>query len=72
MADSPEKTLRLPAEMLARVDRLVKVMSGDPELAPFGAVDRATVLRLAVGCGLKVIEDEYELEREPPCEPAAG
>ena len=33
VADTPEKTLKLPAEMLARVDRLVKLFAGDPERA---------------------------------------
>ena len=51
--------VRLPADMVDRLDRLVPLVAADPRYRPFGRVTRSTVLRLAVEHGLGPLEAEY-------------
>ena len=50
---------RLPQELLDRVDALMPVLSGNPELRAWGRTSRAAVLRLVILKGLEVIEAEH-------------
>lgn len=54
--------VRVPAGWVARIDRLVGQMAGDPELRAVGRVSRSSVLRLAVLRGLERVEAEAEAE----------
>jgi hypothetical protein len=51
-------TLRLPHDLVVRVDDLVPVAGAAPELSVVGTVTRADVLRLALLRGLAVLEAE--------------
>lgn len=51
--------VRLPADMVDRLDRLLPLVAADPRYRPFGRVTRSTVLRLAVEHGLGSLEAEY-------------
>jgi hypothetical protein len=52
-------TLRLPTDLLDRAEALVPRLEADPELATFGRVSRAAVLRLAFLRGLAILEEQY-------------
>ena len=58
MADK-QTGIRVPEEWLERADALVPKVAADPKYEAFGKVKRATVLRMAIGAGLRVIELEY-------------
>ena len=49
-------SVRLHADLLARLDALVPVFASDAALAPTGRADRSDVLRAALLAGLQVLE----------------
>ncbi len=49
-------SVRLHADLLARLDALVSVFEADAALAPTGRADRSDVLRAALAAGLVVLE----------------
>ena len=49
---------RLPKQMLKRIDALIKPLGRDPALE-WGPMNRSSVLRIALGKGLKALEKEY-------------
>ena len=51
-------TLRLPAEMMARIEALIPAVAKRPELAVHGRVSRSTVMRLVILHGLEALEAE--------------
>lgn len=55
-------SVRLPDELIARLDALGATMSARPEVAALagGTVSRSAVLRLAVLRGVEALEAEYE------------
>ncbi len=48
--------VRVPGELLDRADKLVPILSTDPELRAWGRVSRASVIRLALLRELEVLE----------------
>jgi len=52
--------VRLPADVIRRVDALRGKLAKDATLSALGAVTRSTVLKLAVTRGLDVLEKEYK------------
>jgi hypothetical protein len=59
LTESPV-TLRLPAELLRRIDALVPVVSEDSDTATMlGGVSRSAVLRYALLEGVKSLERHY-------------
>jgi hypothetical protein len=51
-------TLRLPNDLVDRLDALVPLVAAHPRWRAFGRVTRSTVLRLAVDRGLGPLEAE--------------
>jgi len=59
MTDSPV-ALRLPADLLQRIDALVPLVAGDTDIATLlGGVTRSAVVRYALLEGVKVLEKRY-------------
>jgi hypothetical protein len=59
MTDSPV-ALRLPADLLQRIDALVPLVAGDTDVATLlGGVTRSAVVRYALLEGVKVLEKRY-------------
>jgi len=59
----PTKTpthLPLTQDLLERVDALIAVMAVDPEVRTLGRPTRTTVLRVALACGLRDLERQYQ------------
>jgi hypothetical protein len=59
----PTKTpthLPLTQDLLERVDALIAVMALDPEVRALGRPTRTTVLRVALACGLRDLERQYQ------------
>ena len=52
-------TLRLPASLLARVDKLLPELEGHEQLMVVGKVTRSVALRLAILRGLEQLEEEH-------------
>jgi hypothetical protein len=52
-------SMRIPADLLKRADRLVPLLAAVPTVAAMGQVTRAKVLGLALAHGLAVLEAEY-------------
>jgi hypothetical protein len=52
--------LRLPRDLLARVDALIETMAADPEVGAWGMPTRVAVLRLALARGLRDLERQYQ------------
>jgi len=52
-------SVRLHADLLARLDALVPVFAADAALAPTGRADRSDVLRAALLEGLEVLEGRH-------------
>ena len=48
--------VRVPAELLARIDLLLPLLREDPELTTTGRVSRSSIVRLAVLRGVEVLE----------------
>ena len=58
-------TLRLPTDLMRRVDNLAPaVKAGRPEIALKGSVTRSDVLRLAILEGVRDLEDELDVDPE--------
>jgi len=56
-------TLRLPADLLRRVDNLAPaVKAGRPEIALKGTITRSDVLRVAILEGVRSLEAEFEVD----------
>lgn len=53
-----QMSLRLPEDLVKRLERMEARMAKDPELAPF-RVSRQSVLRMALMRGLDALEDEH-------------
>lgn len=51
-------TLRLPAEMMARIEALIPKVAKRPEFAAHGRVSRSAVIRLVILRGLEALEAE--------------
>ena len=51
-------SVRLHADLLARLDALVPFFEADATLAPTGRADRSDVLRAALAAGLVVLEGQ--------------
>jgi len=51
--------VRIPAELVARLDALVPALEADPAVHVFGKVTRSTVVRLAVAAGLGALEARH-------------
>lgn len=58
--------VRLPVNLVNRVDRLLPTAAAAPELAMAGRVTRSDVLRLAILRGLDVLEVELGQQQELP------
>ncbi len=52
-------SVRLHADLLARLDALVPMFAGDAALAPTGKADRSDVLRAALLEGLLVLDGRH-------------
>ena len=53
-------TVRLHADLVARIDALVPVFAASSTLAPTGVAGRADVLRAALEAGLSVVEQQHK------------
>jgi hypothetical protein len=49
-------TVRIPAELVKRLDRLKAKVGKDPTLTTFGRVSRSSVVKLAILKGVEVLE----------------
>jgi hypothetical protein len=59
----PTKTptpLPLTPDLLARADALIAAMAADPEVRALGRPTRTAVLRVALACGLRDLERQYQ------------
>ncbi len=68
----PTKTpthLPLTQDLLERADALIAVMAADPDVRAVGMPTRASVLRVALACGLRDLERQYP---PPPSARAAA
>lgn len=52
--------LRLPSQLLARVDTMAETLKAYPEILAWGRPSRSAVIRLALARGLDAIEREIE------------
>jgi predicted DNA-binding protein len=68
MANEKQLSVRLPTETVDRADALVPVLAELPALAGF-RVERASVLRLAIAHGLRVLEQEHGVTPPPARKP---
>lgn len=70
MSDPKLLSLRLPADLLDRLDALVPAVDKDSELVAVasaqGAASRSLVLRLALVEGVKVLESRYATTGRKP------
>jgi hypothetical protein len=60
---NPAKTptqLRLTQDLVERADALIAVMAADPEVRALGMPTRTAVLRVAMACGLRDLERQYQ------------
>ena len=57
-------SLRIRGEDLVEAEDLVPLVGQNPDFTAIGDVTRSTVLRLAIGRGLKVLREEYTTESE--------
>jgi len=53
-------TVRIPAELAKRLDRLKPKVGKDPTLTTFGRVSRSSIVKLALLRGVAVLEAEYK------------
>ena len=53
-------TVRIPAELARRLDRLKPRVGKDPTLTTFGRVSRSSIVKLALLRGVDVLEAEYK------------
>jgi len=56
MPNDVQVTLRLPSDLVDRVDALLPALNRHPELLAFGRVSRSAVVRLALADGLRRLE----------------
>ncbi len=56
MPNEVQLTLRLPADLVERVDELVPVIDRHPELMAYGRISRAGIMRLALADGIRRLE----------------
>ncbi|MHC4815107.1 MAG: hypothetical protein ACYTGW_04310 [Planctomycetota bacterium] len=59
MAQDERITVRLDAETMKRVDALIKTLMEDPALRASGQIKRPAVVRMALDCGLPMLEKKY-------------
>jgi hypothetical protein len=52
-------TVRIPAELAKRLDRLKPKVGKDPTLTTFGRVSRSSIVKLALLRGVAALEAEY-------------
>jgi hypothetical protein len=65
---NPAKTptqLRLTQDLVERADALIAVMAADPEVRALGMPTRTAVLRVAMACGLRDLERQYQSTHRP-------
>jgi len=63
LGESPV-TLRLPVDLVARIDALLPRIAGDSDTATLlGGVSRSSALRLVIVEGLRVLERRYGADR---------
>ncbi len=51
--------LRLENDWVDRAEALMAPIAADPRFEAFGKIKRATVLKMAIGRGLRELEQEY-------------
>ena len=56
----PPMQLQLTPDLVARADALSAAMAADPEVRAVGLPTRTTVLRVALACGLRDLERQYQ------------
>jgi hypothetical protein len=56
----PPMQLQLTQDLLARADALIAAMAADPEVRALGMPTRTAVLRVALACGLRDLERQYQ------------
>jgi hypothetical protein len=61
-------SIRLPQELLDRIEALVPVVAADPVFAAFGRVGRSSVLRLSLVRGVESLEKRYKAKSRPRIE----
>mgnify|MGYP001563268152 CR=1 FL=1 len=59
MAAMQTVNVKLPAELVARIDALVEVVAADPAQTVHGEVTRSRVLRLVLSFGVAAVEAHY-------------
>ncbi len=59
MAQDERITVRLDAETLKRLDMIIQRLMEDPAMRARGQVKRSAVVRLALDCGLPILEQKY-------------
>ena len=52
--------VRVPPEMVKRLDRLLPKVSKDRAISTFGQVTRSSVVKLALLRGIETLENEYK------------
>jgi hypothetical protein len=56
----PPMQLQLMQDLLARADALIAAMAADPAVRALGMPTRTAVLRVALACGLRDLERQYQ------------
>ena len=59
----PPTHLPLTPDLLARADALIAAMAADPEVRALGLPTRTAVFRVALACGLRDLERQYQPQR---------
>lgn len=60
MAQRPGQPVKMPAELLDRIDSFVPRLEKYPEILAYGRVSRASVIRLALTKGLEALERDLD------------
>ena len=64
MRHNAQVVIRLPADLMRRLDELIATLESEPHLASASRVTRSTVARLALARGLAALESEHATPRE--------
>jgi hypothetical protein len=64
MPNDTQTGLRLPVDLLKRVDEVTDALNRDPETALRGGMSRSDVMRLALVRGLEAIEKQSKNKRK--------
>jgi predicted DNA-binding protein len=59
MTSDERTSVRLDAETLKRLDALIERLMEDPAMRARGQMKRSAVVRLALECGLPILEKKY-------------